>query len=435
MAKFGVTDEGFVVKGLDVILSESQARAREMFGTDVDLTSTSVLRKLLEVDAAEKAEIWKRSEDLYYSNWASTAFGDNLDLLGEDLGVSRRFVFARGIAVLTISSPAPARQYVIPEGTVLVTGGPVQSFHTTATVTLSAASPSVPVPVQAFQRGPAGNVAANAITGVDPVFARLYLNLGPAVTVTADNPAPLEGGEGLETDEVYRSRLLGVPRTLWTLESVRRAVLDIDGVIDAMLFDPLGGVDVSQSRFNVFRFSERLFSADRRIGEPYFFDIVVAHEFARPWRTQGSVTGIFERVIAATDRVRPTGIHPNIVEANHIEVGFQAEVIIQPGSDAKSIAAAIRERVANDIGSLKLGGDVLYSQIVRACVEHPAVLDVQNLRLRRCPAAFGRITFGAVPLLAAVIETAPGENLVLGATEIATFRLDSTLIELEVVER
>jgi hypothetical protein len=54
---------------------------------------------------------------------------------------------------------------------------------------------------------------------------------------------------------------------------------------------------------------------------------------------------------------------------------------------------------------------------------------------RRCPPAFGRITFGAVPFQSAVIEAPAGESLELGPTEVAIFRLDSDLTELDLVPR
>ena len=440
MPGFGVTEEGFNIKGLDVILSESMDRAREMFGANLDLTATSPLRKILEATAAEDAELWKRMEDLYYSNFISTALGDNLDLLGEDMGLRRRQLFAEGEVTFTLNNPAPGRKYVLLEGTIVVTNPPVRAFYTTASLTLSAPVPQGTVLVRAFDRGPAGNIAANQIIGVDPVYQEIYLgNLGGA-TLNVVNPQLFSGGENTEADEIYRVRLLGLPRNIWTLESVRRAVLEVDGVTDVLLFDPLGGVDVSQSYFNLFNFAERVFSGERRLGEPYFFDIVVAHEFAWPWRTQTTasgttIQGVLERVSAAADRVRPIGIHPNIIQANHIEVGVQAKVIIEPGYDSQALLASIKQGIATDIAALKLGGDVLYSQVMRAFVEQPAVVDVQKMHLRRCPAAFGRITFGAVPFQETVIEAAAGENLVMGPMEIAIFRLDSKLIEIEVVER
>src|SRR5258708_18919297 len=440
MADFGVTEEGFTIKGLDVILSENLNRALQMFGSSVDLSATSPLRKILEVASAEDAELWKRMEDVYYSNFVSTAVGDSLDLLGEDLGRPRQQLFAQGEVTFQLNNPLPGRQYTFLEGTVVVTAVPVIAFYTTAPLTLSANAPQATVMVQAFERGPAGNIAAKQIMGIDPIYQQIYINLGGSTTVQVTNAQPFgtppfTSGTDTESDQEYHARLLGLPHNIWTLESVRSAALDVTGVLDVLLSDPLGGADVSQSYFNLFKFNERLFSGERRLGEPYFFDVVVAHEFAWPWRTQGPVPGLYDRVLTARDGVRPIGIHPNIVQADHIEVGVRATVIVDPGRDPQSLLAAIKLLLATDIGLLKLGGNVLFSQVMRAFVEQPGVIDVQNMHLRRCPAAFGRITFGAVPFQADVLEAAVGENLLMGPTEIAIFRIDSALIDLKVVPR
>ncbi|MCB0108295.1 MAG: baseplate J/gp47 family protein [Caldilineaceae bacterium] len=433
MADFGVTDTGFNLKGFDAILADSMARAQQMFGATIDLTATSPLRKILEVTSAEDSELWKWMENLYYSNFVSTALGDNLDLLGQDVGVTRNWLFAAGTITVKIAGPAPSRNYILPEGTIVVTAAPVQAFYTTDAVTLNAATPQATVTVQAFAQGPAGNIAAGALIGIDPVYQQLYLSNFGAAAVTVQNSQPFSGGDLFESDEEYRSRLLGLPRNLWTLESVRSAVLDLNGVIDVLLSDPLGGVDVSQSYFNLFNFNQRLFSSERSVGDAYFFDIVVAHEFVWPWRTTGSVPGIFERVSAAVDQVRPIGIYPNIVEANHINVGVRATIHIQGGYDQQAVLASIKQRLANDIGALKLGSNVLYSQVMCAFADQPGVVDVQQLHLRRCPPDFGRITFGAVPFQTLIIEAAIGDNLAMGATELAVFSPDSDLIDFAVV--
>lgn len=436
MADFGVTDTGFTIKGLDVILSESRDRARQMFGPvfggAVDLTPTSTLNMILQVVAAEDAELWKRMEDLYYGNFVSTATGDALDLLGRDLGVSRQLLYSEGQAIFTLTNPAQGRQYTLPEGTIVVTGAPVHTFATTAPLTLSAGTPQATVTVRALERGPTSDIAATTLVGIDPIFQQFELSLGGTTTVQVSNPKPFSGGLTAESDAEYRARMLGVPREMWTLESVRRAALGVAGVLDVLLFDPLGGVDVSQSFFNLFNFNDRLFSSERHLGDPYYFDIVVAHEVGRPWRTVGPVMGIFEQVSAAVDRVRPIGIYPNIIQANHIEVGVRATVIAASGQDTQALLASIKARLAADIGALKLGGNVLYSQVMRAFVEQPGVNDAQNVHLRRCPAAFGRIAFGAVPFQTDIIELPVGDNLILGPTEIAIFRLDSELLDLGV---
>ncbi|MEV7393445.1 baseplate J/gp47 family protein [Streptomyces sp. NPDC091215] len=433
MTDFGVTTSGFVVKPVDVLLSESFDRARAVF-TDVDLTSTSALRKILETTAAEDGELWKRLEDLYYANFMSTAVGAALDQLGEDVGLPRAASPSTGAVRITVTNPVAGQQYVLPEGTIVVTGDPVRAYGTTAPVTLDSSTRFADVAVTAFAPGPAGDVEAGVIAGIDPAYhAEFLADTGATFTVT--NRAATSGGSGTESDASYRSRLLGLARNLWTVDAVAQAALGVAGVIDVVLSDPLGGVDVSQSYFDLFDFDQRAFSSERRAGEPYFFSVVVAHDFVRPWRTIGSVPGIFEQVTAAVDAVRPIGIHANVVEADHIEIGVRATVVIASGSDGTALLAAIGRRLTTDIGALRLGGDVLYSQVVRAFVEQPGVLDVQGLHLRRAPAAFGRITFGDVPMQDVIAEAAVGENLTMGPTELATFAAGGDSLDVTVVVR
>jgi len=436
VAGFGVTNEGFNLKGFDVILSECRDRARQMFGPTIDLTATSPLRKLLEVTSAEDAELWKRMEDLYYSNFVSTAQGDTLDLLGQDVGLTRQPLFSEGEVKFTLSGAAPGRRYVIAEGTAVVTDDmPPQAFYTIAPITLNSDTTTLTVGVRAFEPGKDGDILKGKIKDIDPAYRAIYFsNLGGA-TLAVTNDAAFSGGLKKEDDDAYRARLLGLPRNIWTLESIRHAVTQIPAVIDVRVYDPLGGVDVSQSYFNLFSFAQRVFSSERRFGEPYFFDVVVAHEFAWPWHTQGVVTGIFEQVSTAIEKVRPIGIFPNITQADHVEVGMRARVTIDRGYDPQVILSSIKQRILLDIGALKLGSDVLYSQVMRAFVEQLGVVDVQNLHLRRCPASFGRVTFGKIPFQLAVVEAEAGENLTMGETEIAFFRIDSNLIDVEVVKR
>jgi hypothetical protein len=428
---FGVTDGGFVRKGFDVILTESLDRTRAVFGASVDLSSTSALRMVLQVAAAEDTELWKALENAYYANYLSTASRDALDLLGDDIAVSRRDSFVAGRAELTLAGGVPGRVYAVPEGTVLVTAA-TTPFTTDAGVELTAARPVVEVGVHALERGMA-DLPVGAIVAVDAAYRAVYFADFGAATVTVTNKAPLTGGREPEDNETYRGRLLGVARNLWTLGAVRQAVLDVDGVLDVLLSDPLGGVDVSQSYFNTFTFGQRLFSAERRVGEPYLFDVIVAHEFRWPWDTTGVVRGVSERVRDAIDRVRPPGVHPNIMEADHIDVGVRARVIVRRGHDQPALLTSITDRLARDVRGLRLGGDVLYSQVMGAFVEEPAVIDVQRLHLRRFPAAFGRITFGDVPFVGDVLEAQIGENLVMGPTELAVFSPDSHLHDIEMV--
>ena len=64
------------------------------------------------------------------------------------------------------------------------------------------------------------------------------------------------------------------------------------------------------------------------------------------------------------------------------------------------------------------------------------VIDVQGLRLRRCPPLLERITFGRHGRFQGeVVELPVGENLDLDPDEIAEFKVDGDLIDVQVGDR
>ncbi|MDT5293173.1 MAG: hypothetical protein QOJ76_53 [Acidobacteriota bacterium] len=436
MAQYGITKSGFNLKPFQAILGDKADRAREMFGNDIDLRSTSALRKILDISSFEDGELWKRMEQLYYGNFISTASGDGLDLLGEDIGVSRRFLKATGSVKFTLSNEEPGRIYHLPVGTIVGTATAAsvpQHFRTLASVSVSRESKEATVAVEAVERGPEGDVAANSIKGIDPAYAERFLSLGGAVA-SVTNELPLAGGQLLEPDELYRERLLGYPRTIWTLERVERAVKDVDGVVDCLVFDPLGGVDVSQQFTNIFQTGDRSVSSERLLASPYYFDVVVAVYPGTPWETVGGIRGVRERVAEAVRDVRPVSIFPNVIQANDVEVGVRATLRIMPGHAPDTILTNFVDEMRRRINSLRLGGDVLYSDVLCIARMTPGVLDVQGLHLRRYPSRFGGINFGGGLFRDAPEEVAVGENLALAPDEIAVFGVDSELMDIEVAE-
>lgn len=178
-SKFGVTADGFVFKGIDRIVADQQSRAQTMFGADVDLTSGSALRKVLDAVARDAQELWRGLEAQYYSNFVTTATGPSLDLLGTDLGIARRNLQAQGQVVLTLTNGATGRTYVLPEGTVIeATAAPVISFRATGPVTLSPDRPVVTVTVQAASRGPGATCPPDSNCGSTPVGPRCISTSG-----------------------------------------------------------------------------------------------------------------------------------------------------------------------------------------------------------------------------------------------------------------
>src|SRR5258707_12809003 len=192
MPDFGVTQKGFVIKPLAAILQDKFDRAQAMFGGDVDLRSTSSLRKILDISSAEDLNLWKGMEQFYYSNFISTASGDGLDLLGEDMGVTRRFLNSRGTAKLKLSGGAPNQTYHLPVGTLLETVAPVRNFRTLESVALSEQTKEATIEVEALERGPAGNVPVNAINKINAEYAARHLSLGDAA-IAVSNEAVTNG--------------------------------------------------------------------------------------------------------------------------------------------------------------------------------------------------------------------------------------------------
>jgi uncharacterized phage protein gp47/JayE len=435
MTDYGVTPTGFVVKPFADILNAKLDLARSVFGPDVDLRSTSALRKILDIASAEDQEHWKALEGGYYANFVSTATGDALNVLGDDLGRQRENQQATGQVTFTLANEASGRNYILPIGTLVETAAPVNRFRTTDTAILSSGQKTATVAATAVLPGTGGNIATGVIIQIDPIYASHYLSLGTA-TIAATNPAPFTGGNLLADDETYRAQLLRLPRTLFTIQALSATVLNVDGVRDCNVSDPLGGVDVSLSIFSSFVFDRRRFGQARFLGTPYFFDVLVAPQPGYAWETIGAVIGLRDQVAAAVDTVRPIGIFPNIRLADLVVVGVRANITTRPGIDAVAVGAALKSAFEQRVAGLGLGGAVLASEVLRDLLNVSGVVDVQNLHLRRNPPTFGSIVFGdREQFQGAAIEADLGANLSLTSNEIATFQYDSQLIDLRVSDR
>src|SRR5215208_4131962 len=295
--RYGVTPAGFATKPLGTILDESFARAREMFGADVDLRSSSPLRKILEVCAAEDALLWTGIEDQYYSNFIPTANGQQLDHLGYDLGLERRYLYATGTVGFKLGGePKEGCIYVVPLGTVVQTAGdpgpPIQ-FRTKEQLVLTTTSPEGEVPAIALRRGPASNANPNAVTEVNDEYKHRFFRFPweDRVEVAVQNRLTFTGGDELEGDLEFRRRLMDLPRTIWTAEALRQAALDVDGVRDCIVWDPYGGLDRTGHWYGSFKFKERMLTQERDHCSPYFFDLVVAPHLGAVWEGSGDLPG------------------------------------------------------------------------------------------------------------------------------------------------
>jgi hypothetical protein len=444
---YGVTDQGFLTKPFRVILDEAFARAKQVFGPDIDLRSSSSYRKMQELASLTDAVHWMRLADVYQSRFASSASGQALDLIGEDLGLSRAFLPAVGTAKLKLVAAAPKFAiFNLPVGTIVETtppapGIPPQRFRLLAPVTLVKHDPvdgseQTNAAVSALAPGVDGNIAAKQLTKINATYASRYLSFDPAL-VDVSNDNPFAGGEISEDDATYRRKLYSLPRSIWTADAVRQAVLALDGVRDAQVYDPYGGIDRAAPLFGNLCFSDATFRGPRDLSNPYYFSITVAPKRGVMWEGDARTDGLREQILSALEPIRPVSIFPTLSLADSVGVAISVRLLLQPAANADGIISAARSALSAYVGSLGMGEPVLYAQVLRAFAETPGVRDVKDLRLRRCPPVFGEIVFGTPAIFGNAVDLSSVENpcgvdLILAPREVAVFEADSPLMNVEV---
>ncbi len=89
MSNYGVTENGFMLKRLDVIKSDICTRLKDSWGIDPSINPQSALNVLITSFSDEIAALWELAQDTYYSQYPSSASGINLDNAMQLGGVTR----------------------------------------------------------------------------------------------------------------------------------------------------------------------------------------------------------------------------------------------------------------------------------------------------------------------------------------------------------
>lgn len=433
---YGITATGFVPPSVSRLLEEKLAAARLLFGTDLDLTSGSTIRKLCELMALEDARVWEHLRSYYADSFVATATGDALSMLGAELGIDRPHHRATGQVTVKLAADLPAEfnRIELPRGTRILTSGG-HDYFLDGSVHLDNGTKKQDVAVMAFAPGPEHNLDPDEAIQVLDRFneqdhrsaaVRNVAAAADADVVVLEHKTATSGGEAYWDDESYRDLLLSYPRNLWTPDAVRIAVALVPGVRQVLVKDLYGGLDINQSIFGNFSFVERLFSEERSLGEPYYFTVLVAPGEGAIWEGPGQLR---DRVRLAIDTVRPVGILPKIEQAALVGIGFSCTVAVEglpiPGgtasavnssTEAVSLKGRILDRVRRYVGALGIGEPARYSEILWAVMEEPGVVDTKQLRLRRYPArvsATGTMAGGQPQTFAAE------EDIAIAPTEIA----------------
>jgi hypothetical protein len=451
---FGVTESGFVAKPFARVLAEKLALARALFGEDVDLSSGSVLRKILEVSALEDARGWAALGTTYDSMFVVSATGEALSRLGTELGLPRPYLEARGAIKLKLTGTLPEGfpQLLIPRGARLATAG---GHHVALDepVVLSTASPEREVPVSAFYPGPEHDLDpafADAAGGTPQKIDRWYRsqalladlvaaeNAAGEALVAIEHTRKLAGGELTWPDARYRDLLLRAPRSLWTVDAIRTAVSLVPGVRQVQVRDAWGGLDIHQSIFGNFNFLDRVFGSERDLASPYYFTVIVAPTPAAIW---SGPDGLEAAVASAIEDLRPIGIFPRIEQADEVSIGLEAEVVVRgvplPAGSRETINASpaaqalkdrLVQRLRRHVEGLAFGEPVRAAEVTWALMNEPGIADVRNLRLVRFPPAVAVFDFSSVTEESSLQKYECGLNVEMQANQIPVFVDDPSRI-------
>jgi len=452
---FGVTPAGFLPKPFTRLLAEKIALAQQLIDPAIDLSSGSVVRKLLEVTALEDARTWAALAAEYDDSFVTTARGRALSDLGEELGVPRPFLTATGSVTLTLAQALPSSvpTLVLPRGSRLSTSGG-HRIALAAALQFTAGVSTAVVPVTSFDPGPVGNLdpaVTDAAGGhpqridrweiadtklhamIDADVAAGFLDTASSIgqgLVRVQHTQALTGGNAQFDDDRYRALLLAAPRSLWTADSIAATVALVPGVRQVVVRDGWGGLDLSQSIFGQFSFFERLFAADRDMSSPFFVTVLVAPTEAAVW---DGASGLRAAVQEAIRDVRPVGIFPDVVRAEQVFFTVDVDVVtdglpLPSGSVASRnlspAALALKQRLAarmrRVVDGLTLAEPVRAAALSAALMAEPGVVDVDGLQLVRFPPSIDAVGSGGVDSVSPVALDVD-ENLIVGADQIAVF--------------
>lgn len=442
---YGLTPQGFAPKPYARLVAEGLARAQLYFGDDIDVRPGSVLRRIVEMSALEHARTHAALAGLYDSLFVSSASGDALSRLGDELGLPRPALQAAGTVTITLAAPLPATGFSIPAGARMLTAG---GHHAALaeSARFSDTRKSVNVAVQAFYPGASHNLdpaVANQKLAlwnpVDPALEGLR-RLASDNAMTTEAAAPiahaqkLTGGEMLWPDGRYRELLLRAPRSIWSVEALRTAVSLVPGVAAVQVIDEFGGLDLERSIFGNFNFIQGLFSGARDYGSPYAFRVMVKPSPAAIWE---GADGLKATIAEALEDLRPMGVFPTIMIAEEVGVAIQAKLVVKgeplPAGDrasvnaspaAQALKARLIERVRSYIGALSFGEPVRAAHVSWAMLNEPGIEDVIDLRLSRMMPSTTALDFTGSVTDAAALQASmlpEGDNLTLTRDQVAVF--------------
>ena len=187
---FGLSRNGFKRKRYADVFNESERRAKEMFGEDINTAAWTPVGIILRIHSFTVAQLWQETENSYNSGFVHKSEGKTLSGVAMNQLVRRRPAeFASGVLLFTGDEGTE-----IPEGSLFSNDDGV-TYRLAERVVIS--DDTTHGTVVALEAGALSNSPANTVTEIDTPVAGL-----DEVT----NPRAIAGGRDEETDGELRNR-------------------------------------------------------------------------------------------------------------------------------------------------------------------------------------------------------------------------------------
>ncbi|CBJ38344.1 putative phage baseplate protein [Ralstonia solanacearum CMR15] len=325
----------------------------------VDLTVGSVLRAIVEANAA--VVIWLQGLilQLVAITRAATATGADLDSWVADFGVTRLGAVA-ATGTVTFSRFTTTQQVVVPTAAVVQTADGTQQFSVTVDTTnpaynatlggyvIAAGVASVSVPVKAVTAGAAGNAVGGAVSTIVGAISGID---------TVTNATAFTNGADAETDPALRARFIAY------VASLSKAT---KGAVGYAITSLQQGLTYSLTE-------NQAYGGATQMG--YFF-VVVDDGTGSPSGT------LLSSVSNAIDAVRPLTSSFGVFAPVVVNASVAMTATIAAGYDPVATKALIVTALKTYINSLKLGQTLPYSRLAQVAYDaSPGVTNITGTTL------------------------------------------------------
>lgn len=315
----------------------------------IDLTVGSILRSVVEANAAVVLWLQGLILQLLATTRAATSIGADLDSWVADYGLSR-LPGAAASGLVTFSRFTPSQQAVVPVGMVVQTADGAQKYTvlldtgnpaysaTLGGYVLAAGISGISVTVQAVEAGAAGNAViggintlAQAISGVD----------------TVSNAAAFANGADAETDTALRVRFVAY------VASLSKATNGAVGYAITSLLPGMSYALVENEQYN----------GTAQMG---YFYVVVDDGTGYP------SAGLLSTVSNSIDAVRPVTSTFGVFAPVVVTANVSMTITTAAGYDHAATALLVKAALQNYINSLMLGADLAYSRLAQVAYDASA---------------------------------------------------------------